>query len=186
MAHSNLYDFFRKMDQDGVILSYKGIISPELITSILNIMESKMQVVEDNLRIRKKVYNVLVEILQNLYHHVDAIPDSFNETQSDNRVVMVIISKDDTFYTVQTGNYIDNSKVNSLLKRIDTINELDVNGLKEMYQQQLNSAVISDKGTAGLGMIDIVRKSGNKLEYLILPVGSANSFFCLTININAI
>ena len=30
-------------------------------------------------RLRKKVYNVLVESLQNLYHHVDKVPADFED-----------------------------------------------------------------------------------------------------------
>jgi hypothetical protein len=48
----------------------------------------------------------------------------------------------------------------------------------------LSNGTLSSKGTAGLGMIDIARKSGNKLEYQFLPIDDKNSFFCLTIKID--
>jgi len=61
---------------------------------------------------------------------------------------------------------------------------MDKDELKLYYQEVLNNGNVSDKGTAGLGMIDIARKSGNKLEYQFLPVNDTSSFFCLNIKID--
>jgi hypothetical protein len=42
---------------------------------------------------------------------------------------------------------------------------------------------MSSKGTAGLGMIDIARKSGEKLEYDFQPINDKTTFFSLTVKI---
>ena len=59
------------MEQDDVLIAFKGFITSELLTSVLQIMESKMEDLHEAPRTRKKVFNVLVECLQNLYHHID-------------------------------------------------------------------------------------------------------------------
>ena len=69
-----LLDFYNLMDQDDIILSYKGDVSSDLVSSVLQIIESKMDKLEEPSKIRKKVYNVLVETLQNLYHHIAENP----------------------------------------------------------------------------------------------------------------
>ena len=43
------------------------------------------------------------------------------------------------------------------------INGMDDEQLREEYKKALSSNEMSDKGTAGLGFIDIARKSGEKL-----------------------
>ena len=43
-------------------------------------------------RLRKKVYNVLVESLQNLYHHVDKVPEDF-EDQTLKGMVLLVVKK---------------------------------------------------------------------------------------------
>jgi hypothetical protein len=85
---------------------------------------------------------------------------------------------------IRTGNYIDNVKVQELRDRLDTINSLDKDALKDYYQSSLNSSTVSPKGTAGLGMIDIARKSGNKLDFEFLKVHEEMSFFCLNVKID--
>jgi HJR/Mrr/RecB family endonuclease len=185
MPNNQLYDFFRQLDQDGVVLSYKGYISPELIASILKIVEDKLENTEHNSVIRKKVYNILVESLQNLYHHVDSNPNSADSFAHESRSVIVSVIKERNTYFIQTGNFIKNESLNTLLQKIDVLNELNVEELKSLYQQRLNAAVISDKGTAGLGLIDMLRKSGNKIEYAVTKINSEVSFLCVQIKINS-
>ena len=67
------FDLYNQMEQDKVLLAFKGSITSELLTSVLQIMESKMEDLHDAPKTRKKVFNVLVECLQNLYHHLDDI-----------------------------------------------------------------------------------------------------------------
>ena len=85
---------------------------------------------------------------------------------------------------IQTGNYIDTESADELKGRLDLINNMDKDELKRYYQETLNNGSMSDKGTAGLGMIDIARKSGNKLEYQFLPISDNSRFFCLNIKID--
>jgi hypothetical protein len=61
---------------------------------------------------------------------------------------------------------------------------MDKEELREYYQLSLNNAMVSNKGTAGLGMIDIARKSGNKLDFEFLKINEETSFFCLNVKID--
>ena len=62
---------------------------------------------------------------------------------------------------------------------IDNINSLDKDGLKELHKFKMRETAISEKGGAGLGFIDIARKTGNPLEYHFEPIDADNSFFLL-------
>ena len=77
----------------------------------------------------------------------------------------------------------ENEKVNQLKERIIKINDLDTLGLKEYYKKVLNNGIVSDKGGGGLGMIDIARKSGHKLEYNFNKIDDQHTFFSLLVKI---
>ncbi len=180
MSLVNVYNLYRTMEEEHVILSFKGVVTAELLTSVLHIMESKMESMQESPKTRKKVFNVLVECLQNLYHHVDE-----NEPQDiERRSALVMISKQDGKFMIRTGNYIDNDKAEDLKDKLEKINSMDKEDLRQYYQDSLESSMISTKGTAGLGMIDIARKSGNKLDFEFLRVNSELSFFCLNVKID--
>jgi len=71
----NFDDYYNKLNNGEVILSYKGSISAEWINGVLEGVEGKLDSAEVDSKIKKKMYNVLVEGLQNLFHHVDDIPE---------------------------------------------------------------------------------------------------------------
>ena len=176
----NIYD---KMEKNNILLSFKGDITSELLTSILQIMENKMDNMQEEPKMKKKVYNVLVECLQNLYHHMDDVADAAGDV---NRSAIFMIGKLNNAYTITTGNYILSENVNGLKSRLDEVNALTKEELKEYYKKVLNNGEMSLKGGGGLGMIDIARKTGEKLEYNFLEIDNKVSFFTLNIKINQI
>jgi hypothetical protein len=172
------------MEEENVILSFKGIVTAELLTSVLDIMESKMESMNEPPRIKKKVFNVLVECLQNLYHHLNEISENSTDENIDQKSALLLIVRGKDNFLIRTGNYIKNEKVEELKERLENINSMDKDELKLYYQDSLNSSMVSAKGTAGLGMIDIARKSGNKLDFAFLKINEDTSFFCLNVKID--
>lgn len=186
MPLKNIYELYKTMERENTMLSFKGVVTPDLLSSVLQIMESKLGALEKSLRTRKKVYNVLVECLQNLYHHNEDTNTNKDQDLDSlfSKSALLMIAKQDDYYEVKTGNYIDRDKAKNLEQKIIEINKLNKEELREMYKSVLNHGQLSNKGTAGLGLIDIARKSGNKLEYAFLPIDDKFSFFCLNVKIN--
>ena len=177
----DIYDFYDKMERNNIMLSFKGDITSELLTSVLQIMESKLDNLQEEPKIKKKVYNVLVECLQNLYHHLDEVSADQNDKV---RSAIFMIGKIDNQYNIITGNYIKNTNIEGLKKRLDDINLLTKEELKEYYKLVLSNGEMSSKGGGGLGMIDIARKTGQKLNFNFSPVDDKYSFFSLNIKIS--
>ncbi len=178
----DIFDFYDKMERNNIMLSFKGDITSELLTSILQIMESKLDNMQEEPKVKRKVYNVLVECLQNLYHHMDEV-DQSDATSDSGRSAIFMIGRVDNQYNIITGNYIKVDNVEILRGRIDKINSLSKDELKEYYKEVLNNGEMSQKGGGGLGFIDIARKSGEKLSYNFLNVDNKYSFFSLNIKI---
>lgn len=185
MSLSSIYELYKTMEQENILLSFKGVVTSDLMTSILQIMESKMSYLEESPKIRKKVFNVLVECLQNLYHHIDESEPGYESRNElwDARSAVFLIAREEDYFHIRTGNYIDKYSAEALTLKLEKINGMDRDALKVHYQEVLNTGDISGKGTAGLGLIDIARKSGNKLEYEMIPINDFNLFFCLNVRI---
>ena len=168
------------MEKGNIMLSFKGEVTSDLLTSILQIMESKMETLEEPPKIKKKVYNILVECLQNLYHHLD---DEDFKTRVNEKSALFMIRKLDGEYSIMTGNFIATDNVEMMKARLDKINQMDKDQLKVYYKEVLNNGEMSAKGGGGLGMIDIARKSGKKLEYKFDLIDDEFSFFSLDIKV---
>lgn len=175
------------MERDDVLIAFKGSITSELLTSILQIMETKMEDLHEAPRTKKKVFNVLVECLQNLYHHIDDFEvQGTAEEVSEKKSAIFSISRTVESYNIVTGNFVSNENVTNLTNKINKINDLSRDELKAYYKQVLNNGEISEKGGGGLGFIDIAKKSGEKLVYNLREIDESYSFFTLTVKISQI
>lgn len=175
----DLFSLYERMHDNNIMLSFKGEVTFDLVNSILKVIESRLEKTEEDLKTKKKVYNILVECLQNLCHHID---ETDYETES-NKTAILLIYTNDTTYNVLTGNYLPNQNVEKLKDWLDQINSNSAEELRELYKQILNNEQFSEKGGGGLGFIDIARKSGQKLNYNFQPVNEKVSFFSFQINI---
>lgn len=176
----NIENYLQEQKDGDVILLYRGNIDSDVINHILDSVESKMVEADENPRLRKKVYNVLVESLQNLFHHVDRVPQDFEDQDSD-KFGLITVKKSGAAYRIITGNFVHSDNVEKLEEKIKRINRSSHEEIKELYKFILNHQRISAKGGGGLGLVDIARKTGNKLDYTFIPYDNSYSFFFLNI-----
>lgn len=179
-----IHDLYDEMERQRVMLSFKGTLSPDLVTALLGVVERKLEHIEPDPRTRKRLFNVLMECLQNLYHHnahVRLDLDSPETTSEPHGVVM--IAHLDQGYQVLTGNFMDGADVESLKGHLDRINSLPPEQLRDFYRETLADGTYTKRGGGGLGMIDIARKSGGKLEYGFVPYDKNSAFFSLNVNV---
>jgi hypothetical protein len=176
----DIENYLKEQGNDNVILFYKGNVDSDVINHVLDTVEDKMVEVNEQSKLRKKVYNVLVESLQNLYHHVDKVPDDF-EDQTSEKFGMLVVKKVGGGYKIITGNFVQTDNIEKLEEKIKRINRSSQEEIKELYKFILNHQRISAKGGGGLGLVDIARKTGNKLEYSFKEYNDKYSFFYLNI-----
>lgn len=166
-----------------VILKFMGEVSSERITEALEIIESSLNLQNEKNKTRKKVYNVFVECIQNLFHHVDD-PPPMQDFELASNFAVIILSRDSAFYRISTGNFVQINKVSNIKDRIDQVNSLSDEEVKMLYREILGNEGMTVKGGGGLGMLDIVRKTGNKLEYCLYPYDDEYVFFSLDVYIS--
>ena len=81
------YEKFRRMQDNNIMLSFKGEITSDIITMVLQIAENKLDAAHEKGSVKKKIFNVLVECLQNLYHHAEK--DTTTEDPKENDTMLI-------------------------------------------------------------------------------------------------
>ncbi len=66
---------------------------------------------------------------------------------------------------------------------LDKINALDSDGIKQMYREAMETSELGDTGGAGLGFIDMAKKTGTQYEYYFEPDSETSCFFILTMRV---
>jgi hypothetical protein len=176
----DIQNYYTQMQSKNVLLSYKGAVTHELLDCLLKLTESKLSGHEQKRVLKKKVYTIVVEVLQNIYHHFDAsaLSDDFDS-------IAFLIVKAGEEYHILAGNYASGQTVDELRGKIDEINALSADELRQRYREELECEGFTDKGGAGLGILYIARKSGEKIEYEITQEGMDVPFFSLKVKVRA-
>ena len=171
--------WFEETTKNDTILKYSGNISSDVVNKTLDDIEVLLQEQGLSRKKIKRAYNAIVEGVQNLYHHSIKAPDSENEGKFGAYCIKVHNDEID----IITGNYITFNVVQIIKDRIDQINILEKDDLKALYKKILSNQEFSDKGGGGLGMVDIAKRTGSKLQYSFFDFDEKYTFFELKVNV---
>jgi hypothetical protein len=174
-----IYDLHRTMISQKLILVYEGDFTQETTKSILTMAERNLDSSGEEANIKRKVFNVMVEALQNIVKHSDELVDGVMRSHA----AIFLIGREENRYSVMSGNAIRKANISKLQEKLEKINSLDKEGLKDLYKAIIKNTTISEKGGAGLGFVDMARKSGTKLEYEFPEMSADYAFFCLKVNV---
>lgn len=161
-----------KMTESRLMFAYRGVVTSENTTSLLTLLEKEMESSEFGFQGRKRLFMFVLESLQNVSRH--SKQDQFAEMS------LVIYSKTYEGYTVTTGNVIENSQIPNLKARLNAINNLNASEIRKVYREMLNTTEFSSKGGAGLGLIEMAKKTGNRLDYDFIKIDDNYSYFILS------
>ncbi len=161
-----------KMINERLMFVYRGEISENNSLSLLTLLENEMKDDMYGVIGRKRLFMYVLESLQNIAKHA--------EHQKYAGMSMVAYAKTQDGYTITTGNIISAGRVENLRQRLEKVNNLDGEGVKNLYRQILSTTEFSDKGGAGLGLIEMAVKTGNKLDFDFVPVDKDHSYFVLS------
>lgn len=176
---SNTYALYKDMHDNNVVYAYKGIVTSDLVGHVLGIMEERLEDEGHDTKVSKKVFNVMVESLNNVY------ADEKQMTKDDyDPSAMLMVKRFGSSYTIVTGSYIPKSKVPSIKRLVDHINDLDHSELKAFYQESLSSDDEDKSGITELGILDLAKKSRNVLIYNFKYINTDFSFFSLEATID--
>ena len=157
----------------NLILIYEGEFTQDITKSVLAMAERNMDSFNEDASVKRKVFNVMMECLQNIVRHAE----NFEEERDVKNNAVFMIGKHDKEYFVTSGNAIANDEVESMISKLEKINGLDKPGLKELYRNIIKNGKINDHGGAGLGFVDMARKSGRKLIFDFEPISEDLTFF---------
>ncbi len=178
-ALSGFFDFHRLMSEHHIIMIYAGEFSQALTKTLLSFTERRfsMENIED--LIRRKIFNIMVELLQNISKNAldnDTEPLPFSP--------VFMIGEKEGSYVLISSNKIANANIPRLRERLDQVNSLDQEGLRQLYKQVRMHSAFTEVGGAGIGIIDMARKSGNKIGYDFTAVDADTSMFSILISIS--
>jgi hypothetical protein len=174
----NISQLERLMAENNIYLIWSGHISPDVGKEVISFTETKLAEEDIEANLKKRVFSILVEILENLAKYSPGI-----EPEEKFGMPIAIISLEGKVYSLTTGNLILNTEVDHLKEKLDNVNKYDKIGLKELFRKSLSGQTISTDSTGNMGLIDMARKSGSKLVYQFEQLNDLYSYYTLTVKV---
>jgi len=160
------------MRKENILMIYKGDFSQDTVIPMLKMIEDNLNKQQEELHTKKKIFLVLMEILQNVSKH--------SVEQNGKKEAIFMIGKNDQKYIICTGNMVDSTSAEKIRNKINKVNHLNKEELIGLYKKTLKESVSIEEG-AGLGIIDIARESSDKVLFNLKPDGENMLFFSLSV-----
>lgn len=151
-------ELHRMLIERKTFFCYSGPMTERVLSAISDAVKSKLADTNAEGGTAKKVFGVFVEQAQNIIRYSSEVVDVDDEI---NRIGTVAISQTVDGFLIEAINVIDADKVDSLNGNLMKLKNMDSSELKNAYRQRLKDGPPVGSSGAGLGFIDIARKSNN-------------------------
>jgi hypothetical protein len=173
---SGIYHLNKLRDENKLIV-YSDTITFSKMENFMRTAEKKLQKHENDGALRKRIFGVMVECLQNI--------NLQKQADADLRLSLLAVGfKSSKSFFVLAGNTVNKKEGKFLRNKIDEINELNNEQVKLRFKELLSSVELAKFDESGLYLFDIARKARSKLRYRFIPVDREHLFFVLKVTIN--
>lgn len=156
-----------------VITSYHGQMDQERISMLSYAAEHQLDNEGARRSAVKKIFNILIEMLQNILLH------SASSEKNGNPFYMILAQNMDE-YVLTTANIVRNDIAEKIKRSLEELKTMNEKQLKTHYMEVLGNDQFSIKGGAGLGLITIALKCQNHFTFEEVPIDGHVSFFTMS------
>ncbi len=173
MRHLETFrDIFSPGSFGELILAFNGDFNQDIIVSLGEAVRSEVSATS-NASLAKRAFTVFVEMAQNVLHY-----SLERGMAGQGKGRFLLLQASDGFHLI-TCNLIDPAQMDYLKRRVGEINRMGSGELKSSYLSKRRQRVPETNGGAGLGLMDIARRSGKPLGIGFLAEGEGKLRFYL-------
>jgi hypothetical protein len=160
-----------------VIIHFKGQLHFDNIGELIHMLKDKMRVRKISYAVYKKILMLMIELLENIIRYRENYEGNLNIIQ--NYPPEFTIGYEDNTYYVESSNAILKNDKNLLEKRLAEVNSLDKSKIRDLYKATITDGKFSEKGGAGLGIIEMAKMSDEKLSFTFSDIDKDFAYYVL-------
>ena len=177
MTLKTIKNFFNILDKDGICFAYRGSFNNGILSMATELVKNNIE--EEHSKLKNKISFLMIESFQNIAKYADS---HVLEEPTDESDFFMVRNLGSSFYIV-SANLIDNNKIDYVREKLEKVNTSDKKELNALYKTVLTNKQLNEKGGAGLGFIEMVRKTDGKLPFDFVKVNEEKSIFFMQINL---
>jgi hypothetical protein len=154
--------------ENTTVIDYCGVIQYETIGELIHKFKHQIHIMGVQIGTYKRILLVMIESLEYIIKYSERPPDKIIDDQL--YAPAFSITKNENHYTIIASNPVKKQVFSSLKNKLDHLNSLDQQGLKDFYKETITNGEFTNKGGAGLGLIELAKISGNIIKYEFYPI----------------
>ncbi len=160
----------KKEAGSAVVFEHHGPMDHSVVETLLATAEEASLAARDAVGLRKRLFNVLVEGLDNMRLHAG---------EDHRESAFAVLVDTPAGYRLLMGNALPVATAALLTHRVGILNEMDEMDLREHYMKLLSNDSRTERGGAGLGLLTMARKSARPMVVRTLPRDGGSAYFAL-------
>jgi len=176
-----MYALFKLLQEEKIFLSYFGAFDDAITDKFTEISEYYLDNSNELNPLKNKVSFLIAESFQNIVRH--GVNNAEQKKVTENHRDFFQINVFNERVVLSSANLIVQEEIGSLGQNIDKINSLNLEELRDLYADVLENKGFSKKGGAGLGLIEMARKSGLPIKYCFNSLNETHRQFFLSLEI---
>ncbi len=173
----NIYYLKTELDTQGIFFCFSGPISQTLLMEIGETLRNKMHQEKTSPSTILKVFAMFVEQAQNIIHYSAEIVPEAKAGKGELRNGILVVGYENGHYYVVCGNMIENTDVSFLREQLIQLTNMSKDELKVYYKEQRRKAPHEKSKGAGLGFIELARRSVTPLKFDFRKIDEKFAFF---------
>jgi hypothetical protein len=179
---SKLTEIQKVLDSNGILICFSGRFSQGLIEEIGDAVKQHMENEERPKNDVFNVFSIFIEQSQNIKNYVITKENSPGFNRIANSTI-ICIGQEEGRYFIWSGNVLNNCDIAPLQAKLEKVVGTSKDELKKMYKEQIKKEFEPGQTGAGIGLIDIAKRSGQPLEFSIENIDETHSRFELKVRV---
>ena len=172
MADTTNSILYSELGTDDLSFVYLGKFDNSVLGFATEILKGHLSQTVESEGKKNKLSFLMIESFQNILRY--GLAGRAAEMTSGE---VFIVRKQKGSYYITTGNYVENVNIGPMREKLERVNSLSPEDLKKLFMMTLQNKKISRQGGAGLGFMEMVRKTKEKLDFDFVELDSERSFF---------
>jgi hypothetical protein len=165
--------------EQNCFLTYVGYMSEGILESFGQNLRQRMQSLTMRPGQKRHVFSLFIELMQNIIRYGDEGQPLPAGQANHAGYGMLAVSREDDDICIMGGNYISSARAKAISQRLDALAASSQDELRRIFMKTLRQPKEHDSKGAGLGLIEIMRRSKSPPQYHMAHSHDGSVFFMI-------
>jgi hypothetical protein len=165
-----------QLDEQDFLFVLNSPFTGDIIADSIRIIEKNVRLAGYTQQVVTRVKMISIEILQNVQKHQVVTP-GYNP--------YFVISSHASELRIYSGNVVTDEVKIKIGERLQVYQSIEPSVMKTFYMESLKNTQVNHHSNASIGLLDIVYRANQNINYHFKPIENNLSFFGLAVFLDA-